>query len=143
MEYEKCLVELDEILKYLDKVELEKIPIEIRKAISENKDKKYVWKYDESKALTEQCLSRKTIALLAYLNMEYLLNDEQKSYMEKLHKYNEENDEIEKLKKYNPDDLFSNNRVESKEKDTELIEIKNETWYVKLKSFFIKFFKRN
>lgn len=32
MEYQKCLVELDEILKYLRHEDLVKIPVEIRKA---------------------------------------------------------------------------------------------------------------
>ena len=96
MEYTKCLVELDEVLKYLNTEELEKIPYEIRNAIKEKKDKNYVWNYDESKDLSDQNLNRKTIAMLSYLNMEYLLNDEQRMLMEKLHRLNEE--KLERLK---------------------------------------------
>ena len=91
MEYEKCLVELDEILKYLENEDKKKIPSEIRKAIHEKKDKKYNWTYDESKNLNEQNINRKTIAMLSYLNMEYLLNDEQRKLMEELHQFNEKN----------------------------------------------------
>lgn len=89
MDYKKCLVELDEVLEHLVEDELEKIPIEIRKAIKQEKDKQYVWKYDESKTLNEQNLNRKTIILLSYLNMQYLLNDKQKKIMEELHEFNE------------------------------------------------------
>ena len=46
MEYEKCLVELDEIFKYLKNEDLIKIPYETRKAISEKKYKQYNWNYD-------------------------------------------------------------------------------------------------
>ena len=42
MEYKKCLVELDEILKYLKDEDREKIPQEIRMAIKEKKDKRNV-----------------------------------------------------------------------------------------------------
>ena len=80
------LVELDEILKYLDKQELVKIPENIRKAIVEKKDKEYKWQYDETKELKEQNIHRKTIAMLSYLNMKYLLNDEQKELMRQIHK---------------------------------------------------------
>ena len=48
MEYKKCLVELDEVLKHLSKEDLKKIPIHILKAIKEKKDTKYVWKYNET-----------------------------------------------------------------------------------------------
>ena len=106
MEYTKCLVELDEILNYLSVENLEKIPYEIRKSIKEQKDKEYIWKYDETKELKEQKLDRKTIAMLSYLNMEYLLNDEQKQFMENLHRINEQNIEKEKLDKFNPDEIF-------------------------------------
>ena len=51
MEDTKCLSELSEILKFLAPEELVKIPEEIRNAIDENKDKEYVWHYDEAKRI--------------------------------------------------------------------------------------------
>ena len=98
MEYKKCLVELDEILNYLKDEDLRKIPYDIRKAINEKKDKQYNWHYDESKDLYEQNINRKTIAMLSYINMEYLLSKEQKVLMEELHRFNEKKIEKEKLK---------------------------------------------
>ena len=101
MEYAKCLVQLDEILNYLSLDNLEKIPFEVRNSIKQQKDKEYIWKYDESKTLKEQELDRRTIALLSYLNMEYLLNKEQKEYMETIHKINEQKIQKENQIKYN------------------------------------------
>lgn len=89
MEYKKCLVELDEVLKYLDDDELKKIPHNIINTIKLSKDKEYKWNYDTSKKLEEQNLNRKTIAMLSYINIKYLLNKEQKELMEKYHEYNE------------------------------------------------------
>ena len=80
--YKKRLVEVDEVLEHLSEENLSKIPLEIRQAIKENKDKNYVWKYDETKELKDQGLSKDTIAILAYLNSEYLLNEEQKKIIE-------------------------------------------------------------
>lgn len=138
----KCLVELDEILKYIDKEDLEKIPENIRNAITEKKDKEYKWQYDETKELKEQNIHRKTVAMLSYLNMEYLLNDEQKELMKQIHKNNEEKAEQEKYEKYNPDNLFKNKTEYPKTEETALAGVKPEKWYEKIFAFIKNIFKR-
>ena len=120
IDYSKRLAEVDEILNYLSKNDLSKIPEDVRQAIKDNKDKEYIWKFDTSKPLKEQKLSRDTIAILSYLNMEYLLNDEQKELMEKIHEENEKKEEIyhnmqfdsKKLFKDKVNDNFSNEKKE-------------------------------
>ena len=138
MEYKKCLVELDEILKYLSQEDLAKIPEEIRKAIKEKKDMQYNWEYDESKELKDQNINRKTIAMLSYLNMEYLLNKEQKRFLEELHMANEKKKKKEKAKKYGINNIFNNNVKE----ETALQEIKEKKWYEKLLSFLKKIIRK-
>lgn len=130
MENAKCLVELDEIFKYLEDNDLKKIPYDIRKAISEKKDKEYEWKYDETKDLSQQKINRKTIAMLSYLNMEYLLDEEQKKLMKKIHKFNEDMMEKEKSKKYSSNNIFKNNEVNKKE-ETVLVTISSKKWHEK------------
>lgn len=87
-DYSKRLVEVDEVLSYMSKEDLDKIPKDVLSLIKDNKDKKYNWKYDNSKELKDQNLSRDTIAILSYLNMKYLLNEEQKDLMDRIHKLN-------------------------------------------------------
>lgn len=146
MEYEKCLVQLDEVLNHLSKKDLKKIPDEIREGIKEQKDKEYVWKYNENKQLKEQGLNRKTIAILSYLNTEYLLNDKQKELMRKIHKLNEQTLEKERMKNYNSDDLFKNKRNNNMQcnnaisSNNALIEVKENKWYKKIFSFLKNFF---
>lgn len=89
MEDEKCLVQVYEILNHLEDDEIEKIPERVINSIFERKDKNYIWLYDETKPLNEQALDRKTIAILSYINIEYLLNEEQKAYIKKIHESNE------------------------------------------------------
>lgn len=137
VDYNKRLVEVDEILNYLSEEDLLKIPEEVRKTIKENKDKEYVWKYDETKALKDQDVSRDTIAFLSYLNMEYLLNKEQKQLMQQIHESNEKKLEEEKAGKYIVDDLFKENKTQQEE--TEKTEPKDELSLVEYKeSFFTK-----
>ena len=91
IDYSKCLVEVEEILKHLEQKSYKKIPIEVLEFIHDNKDKNYIWKYDNSKKLKEQNVCDETIAILSYINIQYLLNDKQKQYMNKLHILNEKN----------------------------------------------------
>jgi len=144
IDYNKRLVEVDEILNYLSEEDLLKIPQEIKQAIKEAKDKEYIWKYDENKPLKDQNVSRDTIVILSYLNMEYLLNDEQKQLMGQIHKLNEKNFEQENAAQYK-EELFKNDR--QKEKNDEIYSAQKkelikyeEKFYKKiinkLKSFF-------
>ena len=148
IDYNKRLVEVDEVLNYLSNEDLLKIPEDIRQAIKENKDKEYVWKYDITKELKDQNLSRDTIIILSYLNMEYLLNEEQKKLMQQIHELNEKKLEEAKAEKYKVDDLFKKNKqIQEEQKKTEQIEEKalveyKESLFKKLinriKDFFIK-----
>ena len=130
MEYAKCLVELDEVLYNLSDEDLNKIPEDIRDSIKEQKDKTYTWKYDKSKTLKEQKIDRKTIAMLSYLNMEYLLNEEQKELMKKFHKSNEEKLEKIKQNKYKSEDIFKNSYEVKERENVALIEVKKEKNFI-------------
>lgn len=81
MKLSKSLVEVEEVLKYLVENEKRKIPNDIFDFINKNKDPKYEWHIDKKKKLQDQNLSDEAIAILAYINMKYLLNNEQKELM--------------------------------------------------------------
>ena len=148
VDYNKRLVEVDEILNYLSEEDLMKIPEDVRQLIKENKDKEYTWQYDETKPLKDQNVSRDTIAFLSYLNMEYLLNEKQKQYMKQLHELNEKKLEEEKAEKYKTDDLFKRNKMQQEERiETEqvqeqaLVEYK-ESLFAKIVNKIKSFFRR-
>ena len=140
VDYNKRLVEVDEILNYLSEEDLMKIPENVRQIIKENKDKEYTWQYDETKPLKEQNISRDTIAFLSYLNMEYLLNEEQKQYMQQLHKLNEM--KLEKEEKYSGEDLFKDRseKVEQVSNSVALTAYK-ESFFTKIKNWFKNLFQ--
>ena len=134
------------VLNHLSKEDLKKIPEDILKGIRKKKDRDYIWKYDETKQLKEQQLNRRTIAMLSYLNMEYLLNDEQKKFMKKIHDLNEQKIERDKKEKYNIDNLFDNSKYNTKinsfqtSSNNAIILVKEKTWYSKLFKFIKNFF---
>lgn len=141
MEYEKCLVEVDEVLNHLSKEELNKIPEDVLKGIKKHKDKEYMWKYDESKQLEEQKFDRNTIVILSYINMEYLLNKEQKDLMEKLHELNEQNFINEIQEKYDSKNLFKTKTNTNVENENAIAKLENNKWYNKMFSFIKRIFK--
>lgn len=110
IDYKKRLVEVDEVLSYMSENDLMKIPESIRSAISQAKDPKYFWKYDQTKSLSEQGLSRDTITILSYLNTEYMLDEEQKQLMQQIHEFNEKKyrDSLEKTRINDTSINFSN-----------------------------------
>lgn len=91
IDYDKRLVEVEEVLKYLSKEDYNKISKEFLDIIKQNKDSNYKWRYDTNKKLKDQDLSDDTIAILEFINMEFLLNDEQRDFVNKLHEVNEKN----------------------------------------------------
>lgn len=144
MSYEKCLVEVDEVLSRLSEDELVKIPEDVRNSIKEKKAKDYNWAYDDSKELKEQNLSRDAIAMLSYLNMEYLLSDEQRKLMEEIHKENEK-----KRNAHAYQNSFGAKVEKGVEKKTvkrvekSLMEVEKEKWYEKLFAGIQRFFRRS
>ena len=138
IEYNKRLVEVDEILKHLSKSDYNKIPEEIKEAIDKNKDKTYKWKYDNTKKLKEQDVPDDTIAILSYINMEYLINEEQKKFVESLHELNENNNIINI--NYNAD-IFYNKSNKATDKCQELIvEKKAQNFLQKMRNFIKRIF---
>ena len=142
MEDKKVLTEVYEILKHLSSENFNKIPSNVINLIKDNKDENYIFKYDVSKSLQEQNISRDAVAVLSYINMEYLLNDRQREFIENLHRKNEDDLEQQKREKYNSDTLFSNQN-KSINKDTALVEYTKEKWYKKFINKIIYIFKRN
>lgn len=138
---DKRLTEVEYILKKLDKEHINKIPKEIWDYIKENKDESYIFNYDSSKNLVEQNLSINTISILTYINIKYLLNEDQKKEMIELLRIDESVAENEKAKLYNSSNLFKKKEIKQTE-EISLIEVKKEKWYERVFSFFKNIFNR-
>lgn len=143
IEYNKRLVEVSVILNHLKKTDYDKIPKKVIDRIEKNKDTEYVWNYDETKDLKKQNVSKDTIAILSYINMQYLLNEDQKKFVQEILNENQKKIENIKKEKYNPDNLFKSKRVEGTKVQEEahaLVEYKEKTFiqkiWDKIKSIF-------
>ena len=139
----KRLVEVNQVLMQLSEENIAKIPEDVILNIRNKMDKDYEWKYDENKELSEQELPKDTIAILSYINLEYLLNEQQKKLMNEIYKNNEIEFQKKLREKYNPDNIFKNKKEETVIENTNLpVEIKKETFFKKLISFIKGLFNK-
>ena len=67
----KTYKELYEILSYMDKLTVMKVPIEILQNIKKKKDNKYITQIDKKDIFNEKNVSRETIDLLCYFYKHY------------------------------------------------------------------------
>lgn len=110
-ERREAYVEVLEILKYMDKRDVAKIPLDLREFFERNASEEYEFLIDKSIPLEQHILKENTINILAMLNINYWCEDE-KHKQELLRKYHENDiEKEEKLKsKYNTDNLFKKER---------------------------------
>lgn len=144
-ELNKRLVEVETILKKLDENYINKIPTEIWDFIEKNKDDQYTFFYDDNIELLNQNLNIDTIAILSYINMQYLLDEKSKKEVEEILIKDGAFLEQQKMKKYNPENIFKNKEnIENKgERDVSMIEVKEKyKWYQKIISFFWKMWRK-
>lgn len=136
-EFSKRLIEVEYILNRLDTSDINKVPQEIWDFIKENKDSDYNFEYDINKTIMENNLHKDTIAILTYININFLLNSKQKKEMIELLKIDELVAEQEKKNRYNPDDIFKNKNNDSN-KEEQKINIKNLPVKMEEKNIFKK-----
>lgn len=142
--YKIALVEVEAVLKCLEREDYSKIPKEIIEAISKNKDENYIFEYDENLNYNDWDLMPETKALLYNLFKKYLATKEQKEYFTEKEKLEIIQLEQEKSKKYASDIMFKNKKadISNKENSKALIEYKKK-WYNKIFDFIKKLFKKN
>jgi len=149
--YPKAYKEVIEILNYVPKESVDKIPQPMIDTFKTKMDKEYDFKVDVNKSFEEQDLLDETKAIFANIFRDYWATPYQKERIEAKEKLDRQKLEEEKAQKYNPDDLFKKKKVESieeyeKEESniSEIsnlpIEVKKERFYEKIINFFKKIF---
>ena len=114
-EYKIAYSEVLEILRYISKEELIKIPSDMIEIFKTNASKENKFVYDKNKTLQEQNVSETTRTIIAILYRDYWATEIQKNEI-----ISDQNNERELNKK----------EVQS------LVEIKNDKWYKKVIKFF-------
>ena len=112
--------EVVELLKYLPKEKVDKIPQDIIELFESKQDLEYEYKVDETKDFDEQVMLDETKAIFANIFKEYWANDEQREIIDKIQE--NENNILQQQKEANEINVCNN-----LEEKTELIKDKEET----------------
>lgn len=141
VEYAIAYREVFEILKYVPKADYDKIPSEKIELYKTMQDKNYNFKYDPSKTLDEQNVSRRAKAIIGLLFRDYWATETQRQKILSKQKYERQKIEEKKKEKYNTNELFKNKRTI---KTIEEQDIKKESMVMILpkENFFKKFIKK-
>ena len=144
----KAYAEVLLILSYMEQKYADMIPKKLLELFNEEKDQNYQPDINPKISLAEQNLQRKTLALLAMLNLNYWCKDEnEKKELLKMYAENDKKIEAEMRERYNPDNLFKTRKKveqndEAKEESTEIIEYKEQNIFKKILNKIMKFFKK-
>ncbi len=133
-EYAIAYKEVFEILKYIPKEDYNKIPSEKIELYKVMQEKNYNFKYNPSKTLDEQNVSKRAKAIIALLFRDYWATDIQRKKIIEKQKYDRQRIEEEKKQKYQYKDLFK--------KEERTIEIKDNTDSVTLIKYKENVFNR-
>lgn len=133
-EYAIAYKEVFEILKYIPKEDYNKIPSEKIELYKVMQEKNYNFKYNPSKTLDEQNVSKRAKAIIALLFRDYWATDIQRKKILEKQKYDRQRIEEEKKQKYQYKDLFK--------KEERTIEIKDNTESVTLIKYKENVFNR-
>lgn len=140
---EKAYCEVDIILEQMEEKYVNKVPSKLRTFFKEQKRKDYFPEIRTDIPLEEQKLLRKTIAILAMLNLNYWCEDE-KEKQELIDIYTENNrkKEEELREKYNPENLFKKKEIVENIENNELIVYTEENILKKILKKIVNFFKK-
>ena len=141
--------EVYEILSFMEPKYIDKIPLKLMELFREEKLKDYKPNIEPTIPLDEQKLQKKTLIILAMLNINYWCEDEnEKKELIKLYSENDKRKEEELRERYNPDNLFKkkgqiveDNKIN--QEYTQLIEYKEQNIFKKILSKIVKLFKKN
>ena len=144
----KAYSEVDKILSFMEIRYVEKVPKKMREMFKNEKLQDYEPNIDKNIPLEEQQLERKTLAILAMLNLNYWCeNEEKKKELIRAYSNNDKKRNEELREKYNPDNIFKNKNKEREveqitEEITAIAEYKKENFVKKLLNKIKRLFTR-
>lgn len=139
--------EVYQILRYMDKITVMKIPQNILNNIITKRNVGFETQVDKNDIFNENNVSKDAIDILCWLDYNYWMNETKKREVDKICKEKRLEIEIKKREKYNIDNIFQNKQIDSSMKLPEqslgMIEYKEPKWYEKLFVKIFKIFRKN
>ena len=138
--------EVYEVLSYMDKITVMKIPDFILKKIKDNRNVDYKTKINKNDIFNEQNLSKESVDFLCWLNYTYLIDNSQKNNIDKKITKISAKQEEQRREQYNSQNLFKNKQPIVKNQSTtttSIVEYNEKNFLQKIFDKIKRIFKRN
>ena len=142
---EHTFSEVYKVIDLLGREYKEKLPSKLLKFIDDNRDKECIIIIDPDESMLEQDISEEARDFLAYLDLEYWCDEEEKKKLIKQYKDNEEKLQNQLKEKYDVEQIFEKRRnaIEENNERKDLVEYKEKkNVFSKIINFFKKIFKK-
>lgn len=113
IETRQAYSEVNKFLELIGEEMSNKIPVKLRKFFEREMDKNYIPTINTNIPIKEQNLKRKTIAIIASLNLQYWCKEDKKQELIEIYSNNEKKYQEDLKEKYNPDNIFKKRTQES------------------------------
>ena len=128
--------EVFEILSYMKKETVMKIPLEVLEYIRNNRNTKYISRIDPNNIFNKENISYETRTILAWIDLKYWASEESKKEKLKIYKENERKYQEKLKEKYSSNDIFNNSSdstsIKNLEENLNMVEYKECKWYKKI-----------
>ena len=136
--------EVYEILSYMDKVTVMKIPENILHTIINRRNINFKTKIDKNNIFDEKNVSKETVDFICLLDYNFLMNDDRRKEIDRIRIEKNNKIELEKKLKYNPD-IFNTKEdkrvVQQKQETVQMVKYKENIFkgiINKIKRFFLR-----
>lgn len=134
--------EVFEIINVLGDEYKNKIPKKLYKFIEDNRDRKYIPNFKNIKSLNSTSVSRKAIAIIAFLNQRYWSEDKEKiEKLEKIYTADQERFKEEVIENYD-DELLCNSGPSLDTEENILPNIVKESWFKNVRRKILSIFHK-
>lgn len=140
-EYSIACTEVLEILKHLPKEEREKIPLDEIEFYEENKAEDYAYKFDPSKPIEDQNVSKMANAIIITIFRDYFANETQRQLLSEILKENVNKVENKRKEKYGPEKVFEKPKEPNKKANVLAVK-KKKNAFQRILEGIKKFFRR-
>ena len=146
----EAYAEVFEVLKYMDRNIVMKIPLDIIELFSQNKNDNYKSKIDYNDIFNKNNISKKALNILAWLNINYFSSIEEKQNLIKIYRENDYKEEQKKKEIYNSENIFKykenivkNSKKNTITEETSIVEYKEKNFLQKIFDKIKYLFKKN
>lgn len=124
--------EIFEILSYMNKRQVMKIPISVLENFKNNRKKDYISRIDKNDIYNKNNISKRTLNILAYLNLNYWVDEAKKVELIEKYRENDIKENEDKREKYSTDIFEKRKKLEEQVPEKQIMLVQKDNIFKKI-----------